>query len=520
MASMNSRRSAGPVLTRRGFGGGVALTLALAAGFPGTGAAEPKQGGSLKIASLRHPTTLDPITGSSGYDHTFLYPVYDTLVEMEPATLNPRPGLARAWHYGDRQTLVLDLREGVVFHDGTAFDAEVVKFNLERARTGKRSNIKADLASVESAEVTEPLQVTLHLKTPDTSLPGVLSDRAGMMVSPAAVNKAGADFDRAPVGTGPWKFDHWTSNDQLVFVRNEKYWKPGLPYLDQIDFAYVSDVNTGLRSVVAGENHLVYGLSPQQKMVIDRAGSLKAVVAPTLQVNQIYFNYGKAPLNDPRVRRAINLAINRDQFTKVTTLGLGRPAFTLLPKEHWAHDPSITYERDVKKARELLAEAGYPDGVDLTMIGLLDQAWQQRQEVLISMLAEVGIRLKVTRLAPVAALTTFFGERKDDTYLAPWTGRPDPSTTFNGLFAKEAFFNAGRVDPTGGELTKAIVESRAVDDRTQRVKAFDRVQNIVHDQDLFAPLNFEAQIIGHTNGLHGFVPNLLGKPRFDKVYFG
>src|SRR5690606_10575186 len=133
-------------------------------------------------------------------------------------------------------------------------------------------------------------------------------------------------LDRNPVGTGPWKFGSWTSNDTLVFERNADYWQDGVAGVDTLNFVYVADVNTGLRSVIAGQNHFVYGLAPQQKSVIDRANGVVAVSAPTLQVNQFFVNYGKPPLNDARVRKAVNLAINRDQFTKVTTLGLGKPS--------------------------------------------------------------------------------------------------------------------------------------------------------------------------------------------------
>src|SRR3546814_13248250 len=119
-----------------------------------------------------------------------------------------------------------------------------------------------------------------------------------------------------------------------------------------------------------------------------RASKVTAVSAPTLQVNQFFLNYGKAPLNDARVRKAMNLAINRDQFTKVTTLGLGQPASSLLPVEYWAHDASLKYSADIAKAKKLLAEAGYPNGVELSAVGLTDQAWQQRQDGLISMLGK------------------------------------------------------------------------------------------------------------------------------------
>lgn len=473
----------------------------------------------LKIASFRHPTTLDPITGSSGYDHTFLYPVYDTLIGMNPQTLEFEPGLAETWTFTDLRTLVLTLRSEVAFHDGTPFDAEAVKLNLERARNGERSNVRAGLSGVESIEVTGPLEVTLNLTAPDISLPGVLSDRAGMMVSPAALEAADGNLDRHPVGTGPWEFVSWASNDELVFQRNPDYWNDDAALVDTLNFVYVADVNTGLRSVIAGENAFVYGLAPQQKTIVDRASNITAVVAPTLQVNQLFLNYGKAPLDDARVRKALNLAIDRDQFTQATTLGLGTPASSLLPVEYWAHDASLEYTMDVDKAKALLAEAGYPNGLELSAVGLTDQIWQQRQEVLASMLAKAGIKLNVTRLSPAAALSRFFNDKNDDVFISLWTGRPDPSTTFDALLGIEAFFNSGGVDVTEGNLPSAMEKARITVDEDERIQALKETQQIIYDANLVVPLDFETQLAAHTNRLEGYVPNLLGKPRFEGVSY-
>ena len=147
----------------------------------------------MRISAPANPSSLDPATGGAGSDHAFLFTMYDTLTEWDFETLKPKPGLAESWSFTDPTTLVLKIRSGVTFHDGTPLDAEAVKFNLERNKSDPKSNIKADLASMASAEVTGPMQVTLKLNTPDAALPGILSDRAGMMVSPTALK---AQFSR------------------------------------------------------------------------------------------------------------------------------------------------------------------------------------------------------------------------------------------------------------------------------------------------------------------------------------
>jgi peptide/nickel transport system permease protein/peptide/nickel transport system substrate-binding protein len=190
----------------------------------------PKRGGILRISASANPSSLDPTTGGAGSDHAFLFTMYDTLTEWEFETLKPKPGLAESWKFADPATFVLNIRAGVTFHDGTPLDAEAVKFNLDRNKSDAKSNIKADLLSVDTIEVSGPMQVTLKLKNPDSALPGILSDRAGMMVSPTAVKASSTgDVARTPVGAGAYSFVSWADGERIVVKRNEKYWKPNRP---------------------------------------------------------------------------------------------------------------------------------------------------------------------------------------------------------------------------------------------------------------------------------------------------
>ena len=226
----------------------------------------PKRGGILRISAPANPSSLDPTTGGAGSDHAFLFTMYDTLTEWEFETLKPKPGLAESWKFTDPTTFVMNIRAGVTFHDGTSLDAEAVKFNLDRNKGDAKSNIKADLASVDSVEVTGPMQVTLKLKNPDSALPGILSDRAGMMVSPTAIKASGAgNVARTPVGAGAYTFVSWADGERIVVKRNEKYWKPNRPYPDGIEISIIPELATGARSVTAGQNDLMYQLPPRQR---------------------------------------------------------------------------------------------------------------------------------------------------------------------------------------------------------------------------------------------------------------
>jgi ABC-type transport system substrate-binding protein len=148
--------------------------------LPGAAFAQetPRRGGTLRVSMTYNPAALDPMTGRNGPDFNTLLALFDGLTDLDPKTLQVKPGLATAWRWKDQKTLVLDLRDGVVFHDGTAFDADAAKFNLDRYRGDVRSNVKPDTSSIDTVEVTGKMQIALHLNRPNSSLPTILSDPA------------------------------------------------------------------------------------------------------------------------------------------------------------------------------------------------------------------------------------------------------------------------------------------------------------------------------------------------------
>ncbi|MBQ8105940.1 MAG: peptide ABC transporter [Afipia sp.] len=488
-------------------------------GLPALAEAQ-KKGGILKVAAPVNPSSLDPATGGAGSDHSILWTMYDTLVEWDYDTLKPKPGLAK-WNYPDPKTLVFDIQSGIKFHDGTPLDAEAVKFNIDRGRADQRSNVKADLTSIESVEVTGPLQVTLKLKNADSALPAIFSDRAGMMVSPTNIKALGNDTDRKPVGAGPWKFVRWADNEAIVVARNESYWRPGRPYLDGIEFNIIPELATALRSVVAGQNDMSFALPARLKPVIDRAKNLTTVTSPTLYCVQIYINTARAPLDNIKVRQAINFALDRDAFVKATMGGLGEPARMTLPSTHWAYDKSIAnlYPHDPDKARKLLAEAGFKDGLELTIGGYMDQDSVRRGEVIQDQLGKAGIRLKFTRGTIAEISSQFFAtEKKFDLLVSAWTGRPDPSMTYALGFDKGAYYNAGRL--AAPELSALIQESRESEDLAKRAAVFAKIQRFTMENALSAPLAFQFELDALSEKVKGFKPNLLGKPKFENISLG
>lgn len=455
--------------------------------LPGAALAQqtPRKGGTLRVAMPYNPGAIDPMTGRNLTDFNVLYVVFDGLVDFDPRTLELKPGLAKSWKFTDSKTLVLDLVTGVKFHDGTPFDGEAVKFNLDRYKSDPRSNVKADLATLESVEVNSPTQVTLKLNRPNAGMPNILTNRVGLMVSPKSVKDAqGGNVDRAPVGTGAFKFVSWQDNDNVQVVRNPDYWQKGMPHLDGITFKIINELNTAVRAVVAGEADLAINLQPAQKPVADRSKNVVATASPSLVPFLAFLNYGKPPLDDVRVRQALNYAVNRDEINKIAAVGLGQPSCTILPKEHWACDAANQnfYTYDPEKAKKLLADAGHANGLEIETFGWADQLAMQRQEVIISQLAKVGIRVKLTPLAPQQAVQAYMVEKKGSMFISPSSAYPDPSQFYEALFGKAALRNPSGIELPGfRELLDATMEAQ---DQAKRKEAFVKLQKFVTDNAL------------------------------------
>jgi peptide/nickel transport system substrate-binding protein/glutathione transport system substrate-binding protein len=481
---------------------------------------EPRRGGTLRVAIPYNPAAIDPMTGRNLPDFDTLYAIYDALIDFEPRTLELKPGLAKSWKFTDPKTLVLDLVEGVTFHDGAPFNPEAVKINIERYKNDQRSNVKADLVTVDGVEITGKNQVAFKLNRPNAGLPVMLTNRIGLMVSPKLIQEKGANanLDRVAVGTGPFKFVEWQDNTIIKLVRNENYWKSGLPYLDGVELRIINELNTAARSAIAGEVDLALNLQPQQKLIADRSPNVIASANPSLVFYGVFLNYAKPPLNDLRVRQAMNYAINRDEIVKVITLGLGQPSAAILPKEHWASDPATAnyYAFDLDKAKKLLAEAGHPNGLEIESFGWSDQVAMQRQELIISQLAKAGIRVKLTPVSPQQAMQSYMIETKGSMHISPGGGFPDPSQAYEALFGGAALRNAGKVELPGfRELMDATMSAQ---DQEARKLAFAKLQRFVVENALQLVQYISPGVVIQSKKVQNFKDNLLTTPKLHEVW--
>ena len=368
----------------------------------------PKKGGEATIAYETDVANFDPVKASGGINFPLLLQVYDTLIRFT-AELEPEAGLAESWEFTDDNTLVLTLREGVKFHDGTPFNAEAVKFNIDRVNS--EESMLSDLRNIASAEVVDEKTVKLNLKQPDSSIILALSDQAGMIVSPTAVKENGENYSQQPIGTGPFKMASHVPNSEIVYEANTEYWEKDLPYLDKMTVKIMSDETTRINALKSGEVDFAENIAPGNVASLKNDQSINIVQESTLPFKILYLNTSKPPFDNKVVRQAINLGIDREGMIKAINFGIGEPAYGPFPRDYWAANKDVKIDHNPEKAKKLLKESGLEDvSFDLVHHSM---AYDQRiAESIKSQLKEIGIEVNLKAMEQQAALSVFWTEKR------------------------------------------------------------------------------------------------------------
>ncbi len=499
---------------------GAALAVALLAGH--TDARANATTNVVNLGVLSEPYTLDPAVGTSGFDYPIIYSIFDRLIDFDPKTLLPRPGLATSWKFtgADKRTFELKLRQGVKFHDGTPFDAEAVKFNMVRLQEAK---VLSDLDGVERIDVVDPYTIVLKLKEQNSSMPILLADRAGMMASPTAIKKLGKDFARNPVGTGPFMYKNWISGQALILDKNPDYWNAKAIRLSGIQYRFIPNATSLASAIHSGQVDFAYQIDPKNLDVIRENPRLRVAKEPTTRYYQISWNTGFAPLDNVKVRQAISMSVDRKVLADaILGPGLsGGPALMPLPPESWAYTKKLenSVKYDPARAKKLLTEAGFPNGVTLKLCATnsvlgygTDITDIEREQM-----KPAGITLEVELRQGSACNKAFNVDKNVMAYQVGFSGRPDPYLTFEGNFGSSGLFNTAKtkypgVDEVLGKLAKTY------DQKAQR-PLYDELNRLWIQQVPKLALFYAPNYSIYTKDLVGEQPNLMGKINPVTWYF-
>ncbi|GGL66512.1 ABC transporter substrate-binding protein [Wenxinia marina] len=468
---------------------GAAATLALA----GPAAAQTPPG-VLVVGQIAEPKSLDPQTVTAANDFRILVNIYDGLVGYESGTLNIVPKLATDWEISDDGLeYTFNLREGVTFHDGTPFNADAVVFTFQRMLDEAHPYYDTGpfplaffFSSVESVEAVDDLTVRFTLTEPFAPFMSNLASPTGAIVSPAAVEEYGADFGRNPVGTGPFHFVEWQSNEAVVVEANADYWN-GAPELQAVVFRPLTDANTRVAEMLAGGIDVMVEVPPNALTEFEGDG-YEIYEAAGPHVWFLILNMREGPFANQQVRQAANYAINKESLVEDVLDGTAQVAAGPTPPAFgWAYNDALEpYPYDPDRARELLAEAGM-ENPEVTFYvteggsGMLDPI--AMGTAIQADLEAVGFDVTIETYE----WNTFLGEvnpglegKADMAEMAWMTSDPDtlPFLTLRtAAFPEEGGFNSGYY--SNPEVDDLLDRARVATDQDERAELYKQMQEIV-----------------------------------------
>jgi peptide/nickel transport system substrate-binding protein len=452
---------------------GCTLAFALAA------FAAPSHAQTLRIGLAEDPDLLDPTPARTFVGRIVFSALCDKLFDLdEKLTIVPQLATGYAWS-ADNKALLIKLRRGVTFHDGEKFDAAAVKFNIERHKSMPGSSRRGELTPVTSVDVVDDYAVRLNLSAPFAPLLAVLTDRAGMMVSPKAAQAAGDKFAAQPVCSGPFRFVERIAQDRIVLERYPNYWNKGEIHFDRIVYLPIVDATVRLANLRSGQLDFIERLATSD--VPGLKGDSRFEISRIVEIGYqgITINIGKSDLaqknplgRDARVREAFDFALDRDAIVQVAMDGEAQVGNQWVAPNNRYYAKNVPVpKRDLAKAKALLRDAGVPNPTFTLMTPTTSDA-QRLAQVVQAMAKEAGFDMKIQSTEFATSLN--MAEKGDyEAYLLLWSGRADPDGNLHIHLGCGAPLNyAGYCKQDVEEL---ITGSRTTLDPTQRLKFYEQI---------------------------------------------
>lgn len=474
---------------------------------------------TLTVGSTGEPTCLDPQNQNDSPSGFNCMQMYETLIARDNETGEYKPQLAESWEYLDDTTIRFHLRDDVYFHDGSHFTANDVKFTFMR---GKDCTLKAysfQPFDCDASTVVDDYTFDLKTKEPFPAVFDYLVGNAMLIVGQNAVESAASveEYGRNPTGgTGPWKFKEWIAGDRVVYERNEDYYGEK-PYFSTLVIRNISDDTTRAMSLEAGEIDISIKVAPTQVDTIENSETAYLVRFLNYVNNYLCFNCSKEPFNDVRVRKAMRYALDLDTMTEVAYAGSGQPSDSIFTKALSAYEPApeeLTYTQDLEKAKELLAEAGYPDGFECSLWVNENQTRIDMAEMLQNAWGQIGIKVNVEVMEFGSELEKINNGEHEMFIIGFTSGGNDSAFAHDLFYTGSGSNNARYSNPEYDRLADlAYVEL----DTEKRHEYEIEIQNLLRDELPWIPLRCDEAIYGVRSTLTGMDKDAQSKPQFRNI---
>ena len=430
--------------------------------------------------------TMDVQNTPSIVTKSVYYLVYNTLVERDVATNEIIPALAESWEQSSPTEIVFHLRQGVKFHDGSPFTAADVKFTLEKALQSAGSASK--LASLQSVEADGDYDVKLVLNKANMDILDILTDPSLSILSATAFDKLG-DEEGIQQGTGPYKYEEWVQGNHLDLAANEDYWD-GAPATPHIRIQYISESSSRLIAVQTGELDVCQDPPLSELANVSADSSLQLVTYPSATLDYLAFNVNEAPMDNPDVRKAIAYAINRQDIVDGVFLGNATAHNNIMHSSNEYYSEIAGTEYDVEKAKELLAKAGYSDGLELSLITNTTAESQAACTIIQAALDEIGIKVNINVMENATVTQTCSSGTGYNMVYSRWSGYsfgPD-----YGI--REMLYSSGSnnyAHYSDEKIDQMIDDALSIEDKDKRKEQYKEIEEYVNEVMTIDPILIE-----------------------------
>ena len=450
--------------------------------------------------------------------------VYDSLLRMSQDGQTIEPGLATKWEpAADGLSWTFTLRDGVKYSDGTPMTAEDVKNSITLAAKSEKSSWASNYKAIKDVEVVDPKTIRINLTGPFAPLPAVIAMFcAGILPSDLANASEAKDFDVTTAyktrGTGAYYIDGWKKGETIVLKANPHYWK-GKPDVDEIQIEYIPDDNTRILKLQGGEVDVIDFVPLSQLASVAQQPGIKAAPFIIAQMTFIMLNNAAKPLDDPKVRQALNYATDKDAIIKAVYFGLAKFANAPIPPGMYQAKDLPGYKYDLEKAKQLMKESSAPDGFKIEMqVRAGNSEYANVATILKDQWAKIGVDVNIVNLE-TSVVRTNYREGKYQSMPSGWTNdMSDPSQIVNyemrgGEGTQFAYWTRYNNPALNDMITKADLEL----DPAKRGAMYAEIQKIFQDASPVIWLGYTPATAGWRDYVEGFFIDSLSYYRFENV---
>lgn len=496
---------------------GVSLLAALLLSILPAASAQPVQGGTLMVGLADDPPELDPHMTAANASRTILHNIFATLFEVDE-DLHVVPGVVQDWSVtDDGLTYTFHLTPDVQFHDGTALDAEAVEFNFARMMDPDFGSPRhAELEFVSGVSVIDDVTLEVQMSQPFAAFLPALASWTGMMVSPTAIAETGNEgFESSLIGAGPFKFVERIRDDRVVLERFDNYFKEGLPYLDKVIYRPFVDGDSRILNLESGALHIINTVPGRNVKGLQDSDNVTVSIVGGLGYRGIYINGESEDLGNRERRRALNACIDRQVIVDTVFGDAAVPGFGPYSPATWVIDEDDPVPaRNLDLARELLAEAGVPDGFSFTLYIVPNEEEIRVASIMAAMCSEVGIQIDIQQIEFGAGLARL-AEGNYTAFSVELSPRNDPDLSAYPWFHSTGM-NWARLDSP--ELDDLLTRARASVDQDERRELYRQTNEIYNYEVPYLFTYHMAEIKAYRNELQGYrhIPDSM--MRFEDVW--